>query len=178
MIRIYRVLHWYIGTVYCVLGCRWQSEVQPHETSRHSDENSTNQALHSKTFYYCKSKVPRQLHQEVLHVWKRLSGVLTLLGSLVVRVLLRGAIGLRPSTLNVTPTFWFNVHTVHIRRIRRKNQQYALIVPLLYFYVLAPTCFGVACHHQGALPTLSLYFQVTQVDPISTLMMAGYCRNM
>jgi len=30
-------------------------EVLPHETSRHTDENSTNQALHSNTFYYCKS---------------------------------------------------------------------------------------------------------------------------
>jgi hypothetical protein len=29
----------------------------------------------------------------------------------------------------------FNVHTVHIRRIRRKNQQYALIVPLLFLRV-------------------------------------------
>ena len=32
-------------------------EVLPHETSRHTDENSTNQALHSNTSYYCKSKV-------------------------------------------------------------------------------------------------------------------------
>jgi hypothetical protein len=28
------------------------------------------------------------------------------------------------------------------------------------------------------IPTLSLHFQVTQEDPISSLMMAGYCRNM
>jgi hypothetical protein len=28
------------------------------------------------------------------------------------------------------------------RIIRIKTQQYALSVPLLYFYVLAPTCFG------------------------------------
>jgi hypothetical protein len=28
------------------------------------------------------------------------------------------------------------------------------------------------------IPTLSLYFQVTQEDPISSLMMVGYCRNM
>jgi hypothetical protein len=33
----------------------------------------------------------------------------------------------------------FNVHIVHIRRIRRKNQQHALIVPsFIYFYVLVP----------------------------------------
>jgi hypothetical protein len=40
---------------------------------------------------------------------------------------------------------------VHIRRIRRKNQQYALIVPLLYFYVLAPTCFGSSLPSSGSL---------------------------
>jgi hypothetical protein len=45
----------------------------------------------------------------------------------------------------------FNVHTVHIRRIRRKNQQYALIVPLLYFYVLASTCFGSSLPSSGSL---------------------------
>jgi hypothetical protein len=28
----------------------------------------------------------------------------------------------------------FNVHTVHIRRIRRKNQQYALIVPSFIYF--------------------------------------------
>jgi hypothetical protein len=38
-----------------------------------------------------------------------------------------------------------------IRRIRRKNQQYALIVPLLYFYVLAPTCFGSSLPSSGSL---------------------------
>jgi hypothetical protein len=44
-----------------------------------------------------------------------------------------------------------NVHTVlHIRRIRRKNQQYALIVPLLYFYVLAPTCIGSSLPSSGS----------------------------
>ena len=32
-------------------------EVLPHETWRHTDENSTNQALHANTFYQCKSKV-------------------------------------------------------------------------------------------------------------------------
>jgi hypothetical protein len=46
----------------------------------------------------------------------------------------------------------FNVHTVHIRRIRRKNQQYALIVPSsVYFYVLAPTCFGSSLPSSGSL---------------------------
>jgi hypothetical protein len=35
--------------------------------------------------------------------------------------------------------------------IRRKNQQYALIVPLLYFYVLAPTCFGSSLLSSGSL---------------------------
>jgi hypothetical protein len=46
----------------------------------------------------------------------------------------------------------FNVHTVHIRRVRRKNQQYALIVPS---FISIFTCWlihvsAVACHHQGA----------------------------
>jgi hypothetical protein len=46
----------------------------------------------------------------------------------------------------------FNVHTVHIRRIRRKKQQYALIVPsFIYFYVLAPTCFGSGLPSSGSL---------------------------
>jgi hypothetical protein len=48
----------------------------------------------------------------------------------------------------------FNVHTVHIRRIRRKNQQYALIVlvpSFIYFYVLAPTCFGSSLPSSGSL---------------------------
>jgi hypothetical protein len=47
--------------------------------------------------------------------------------------------------------YQFNVHTVHIRRIERKNQQYTLIVPLLYFYVLAPTCFGSCLPSSGSL---------------------------
>jgi hypothetical protein len=46
----------------------------------------------------------------------------------------------------------FNVHTVHIRRIRRKNQQYALIVPsFIYFYVLAPKYFGSSLPSSGSL---------------------------
>jgi hypothetical protein len=32
-----------------------------------------------------------------------------------------------------------------------KNEQYALIVPLLYFYVLAPTCFGSSLPSSGSL---------------------------
>jgi hypothetical protein len=36
--------------------------------------------------------------------------------------------------------------------IRRKNQQYALIVPsFIYFYVLAPTCFGSSLPSSGSL---------------------------
>jgi hypothetical protein len=35
--------------------------------------------------------------------------------------------------------------------VRRKNQQYALIVPLLYYYVLAPTCFGTSLPSSGSL---------------------------
>jgi hypothetical protein len=38
-----------------------------------------------------------------------------------------------------------------INRIRRKNQQYALIVPLLYFYVFVPTCFGSSLPSSGSL---------------------------
>jgi hypothetical protein len=38
-----------------------------------------------------------------------------------------------------------------IRRIKRQNQQYALIVSLLYFYVLAPTCFGSSLPSSGSL---------------------------
>jgi hypothetical protein len=46
--------------------------------------------------------------------------------------------------------------------IRRKNQQYALIVPsFIYFYVLAPTCLAVACHHQGAYWILLSYLKNT-----------------
>jgi hypothetical protein len=37
------------------------------------------------------------------------------------------------------------------RGIRRKNQEYALIVPLLYFYVLVPTCFGSSLPSSGSL---------------------------
>jgi hypothetical protein len=36
--------------------------------------------------------------------------------------------------------------------IRRKNQQYALIVSsFIYFYVLAPTCFGSSLPSSGSL---------------------------
>jgi hypothetical protein len=38
-----------------------------------------------------------------------------------------------------------------LQYIRRKNQQYALIVQLLYFYVLAPTCFGSSLPSSGSL---------------------------
>jgi hypothetical protein len=38
------------------------------------------------------------------------------------------------------------------RVIRRKNQQYALIVPsFIYYYVLAPTCFGSSLPSSGSL---------------------------
>jgi hypothetical protein len=35
--------------------------------------------------------------------------------------------------------------------IRRKKQQYALIVPHLYFYVLAAKCFGSSLPSSGSL---------------------------
>jgi hypothetical protein len=67
--------------------------------------------------------------------------------------------------------FKFNAHTVHIRRIRRKNQQ--------------PTHGTTTIRHTGHVTTRHMIykpsvcvFQVTHEDPISSLMMAGYCRNM
>jgi hypothetical protein len=45
--------------------------------------------------------------------------------------------------------FKFNVRTVHIRR-SRNDQQYALIVPLLYSIYWLLHVSAVACHHQGA----------------------------
>jgi hypothetical protein len=56
------------------------------------------------------------------------------------------------SSTIIVSHFKFNVHTVHIKRIRRKNQQYALIVPsCIYLYVLAPTCFGSSLPSSGSL---------------------------
>jgi hypothetical protein len=52
--------------------------------------------------------------------------------------------------------FKFNVHTVHIRRIRR-NQKYPLIVPLLYSTCWVLHVSTVACHHQGAYWILLSY---------------------
>jgi hypothetical protein len=76
------------------------------------------------------------------------------------------------------------MHGVKIKidkAIRRKNQQYALIVPSVGTH-------NTRSHDNPAhrprnhtlydIPTLSCVFQVTQEDPISSLMMAGYCRNM
>jgi hypothetical protein len=56
--------------------------------------------------------------------------------------------------------FWefdFLPFSVHARTnviyltFRRKNQQHALIVPLLLFYVLAPTCFSSSLPSSGSL---------------------------
>jgi hypothetical protein len=43
----------------------------------------------------------------------------------------------------------FNVRTAHIRR-SRNDQQYALILPLLYFIYWLLHVSTIACHHQGA----------------------------
>jgi hypothetical protein len=80
-----------------------------------------------------------------------------------------------------------------ISRIR-KHQQYELICTTPLFYVLAPTCFGTrlgdttdgitTMRHAGHVTThYTIYktfdlFQVTRKDLRSSLMMAGYCRNM
>jgi hypothetical protein len=59
-----------------------------------------------------------------------------------------------------TPPSWCGQQQLHlfyldilkrVYGIRKKNQQYALIVPLLYFYVLAPTCFGRSLPSSGSL---------------------------
>jgi hypothetical protein len=82
-----------------------------------------------------------------------------------------------------------------IRRIR-KDQKYALIVPLIYSMYWLLHVWAVAYHLQWACMILLRYleyksngrississviqvFQVTQKDLRSSLMMAGYCRNM
>jgi hypothetical protein len=76
--------------------------------------------------------------------------------------------------------------------IRRKNQQYALNVPLLYFYVLAPTCSGSSLPSSGSLldppelreiQTEGWYIiqrvvtwpvcRIVMMEPRQSLMMAG-----
>jgi len=78
--------------------------VLPHETSRHTDENSTNQALHSNTFYYCKSKVQVLSRHESQRTSSSRTQCVKVTAWRTERVLLRWTIGLRLSTLNVTPT--------------------------------------------------------------------------
>jgi hypothetical protein len=82
----------------------------------------------------------------------------------------------------------------------RNNQHYALTCTTPLFYILAPTCFGsslqssgsflhasellemqiewLVCHIMCYIPPFVFAFLVTQKNQPSTLMMAGYCRNM
>jgi hypothetical protein len=47
--------------------------------------------------------------------------------------------------------FTSRLYLNNLPALEEKNQQYALIVPLLYFYVLAPTCFGSSLPSSGSL---------------------------
>jgi hypothetical protein len=48
-----------------------------------------------------------------------------------------------------TDSWYFNIHTVHFRRIRN-DQQYVVISTFPLFYVLAPTCFGSSLPSSGS----------------------------
>jgi hypothetical protein len=56
-----------------------------------------------------------------------------------------------------------------------EEKQYALTVPLLYSTYWLLHVSAVAWWY---IPPIQFVFQVTQEDLISSLMMAGYCRNM
>jgi hypothetical protein len=105
------------------------------------------------------------------------------------------------STVNETAlAYRFNIRTVHYQTIRR-DQKYALNVLLLYLRIgsymfrqesaivlLLRHSIGFTLHdklyililyllHILDIPPIRFVFQVTQEDLISSLIMAGYCRN-
>jgi hypothetical protein len=40
-----------------------------------------------------------------------------------------------------------------------------IFLPLLYSYILAPTCFGSSLSYVKIQPDIGLYFHITQTDP-------------
>jgi hypothetical protein len=64
-------------------------------------------------------------------------------------VTLRNELHIVDTKTEIMQLFKFNIHTVHYQTIRR-DQQYALIVPLLYYTYCFLHVSAVACHYPEA----------------------------